>query len=99
MLEVVATTGTGASQVRKELENLTRVGLVLREPRCNEELFRANPESPVFPEIKSLVAKIFGIVDVVRESRQPFAWLLGTETNLVTVYGNGTRQSCRRKAA
>ncbi len=35
--------------------------------------FRANPESPVFPELKSLVAKTFGIADVVRESLQPFA--------------------------
>lgn len=71
--EVVTAAGTGASQVQKELENLTRAGLVVREPRGNQVWFRANPESPVFPEIKSLVAKTFGIADVVRESLQPFA--------------------------
>jgi len=73
MREVVTAAGTGASQVQKELENLTRAGLVMREPRGNQVWFRANPESPVFPELKSLMAKTFGIADVVRESMQPFA--------------------------
>lgn len=180
MREVVTAAGTGASQVQKELENLTRAGLVVREPRGNQVWFRANLASPVFPELKSLVAKTFGIADVVRESLQPFArkvvaafiygsvargehdassdvdllvvgdiapsrlapmqlelgrilgrrisivvygaaefrkhiaerehfianlmtqpriWLLGTEADLAAWYGNGARQSRRRKAA
>lgn len=71
--EVVTAAGTGASQVQKELENLARAGLVVREPRGNQVWFRANSASPVFRELKSLVAKTFGIADVVRESLQPFA--------------------------
>ena len=64
---------TGVSQVQKELDNLTRAGLVLREPHGNQVWFRANPASPVFLELKSLVAKTFGIADVVRESLRPFS--------------------------
>jgi len=71
--EVVAAAGTGASQVQKELDNLTRAGLILREPRGNQVWFRANPTSPVFGELKALVAKTFGIADVVREALQAFA--------------------------
>jgi predicted nucleotidyltransferase len=71
--EVVAAAGTGASQVQKELDNLARAGLVLRAPRGNQVWFRANPESPVFAELKSLVAKTFGIADVVGEALQPFS--------------------------
>jgi predicted nucleotidyltransferase len=71
--EIVAAAGTGASQVQKELDNLTRAGLVVREPRGNQVWFRANPTSPVFAELKSLVAKTFGIADVVREALQPFS--------------------------
>jgi len=67
--EVVIAAGTGASQVQKELDNLTRAGLILREPRGNQVWFRANPDAPVFPELKSLVAKTFGIADVVRDAR------------------------------
>lgn len=73
MREVVAAAGTGASQVQKELDNLTRAGLVLREPRGNQVWFRANPVSPVFAELKSLVAKTFGIADFVRDALQPFS--------------------------
>lgn len=71
--EVVVAAGTGASQVQKELDNLARAGLLLREPRGNQVWFRANPDAPVFPELKSLVAKTFGIADVVRDALQPFA--------------------------
>lgn len=69
--EVLAASGTGASQVQKELENLTRAGLVIREPRGKQVWFRANPDSPVFPELKSLAAKTFGIADAVREALGP----------------------------
>jgi uncharacterized protein len=71
--ELVAAAGTGTSQVQKELDNLVRSGLVLREPRGNQVWFRANPDSPVFAELKSLVAKTFGIADVVREALRPFS--------------------------
>ena len=87
MREVVAAAGTGASQVQKELDNLTRAGLVVREPRGNQVWFRANPESPVFAEIKSLVAKTFGIADVVRDSLQPFA----REVVAAFIYGSVAR--------
>jgi predicted nucleotidyltransferase len=70
--EVLAASGTGASQVQKELENLTRAGLIIREPRGKQVWFRANPESPVFPELKSLAAKTFGIADALREALHPF---------------------------
>ena len=73
MREVVMAAGTGASQVQKELDNLTRSGLIVREPRGNQVWFRANPTSPVFAELKSLVAKTFGIADVVREVLRPFS--------------------------
>ncbi|MFN0039051.1 MAG: nucleotidyltransferase domain-containing protein [Burkholderiales bacterium] len=71
--EVVAAAGAGGSQVQKELDNLARAGLVLREPRGNQVWFRANPASPVFAELKSLVAKTFGIADIVREALRPFS--------------------------
>lgn len=87
MREVVTAAGTGASQVQKELENLTRAGLVVREPRGNQVWFRANPESPVYPEIKSLVAKTFGIADVLREALQPFA----RKVVAVFIYGSVAR--------
>jgi DNA-binding transcriptional ArsR family regulator len=56
--EIVTAARTGASQVQKELDQLTRAGLLIRERRANQVYFRANPEAPIFPELKGLVAKI-----------------------------------------
>ena len=85
--ELVSAAGTGASQVQKELDNLARAGLVLREPRGNQVWFRANPASPVFVELKSLVAKTFGIADIVREALQPFS----TKIVAAFIYGSVAR--------
>lgn len=71
--ELVAAAGGGASQVQRELAALTAAGLVTREPRGNQVWFAANPASPVFSELKSLIAKTAGIADVVRDALQPFA--------------------------
>jgi predicted nucleotidyltransferase len=71
--ELVAAAGGGASQVQRELALLAAAGLVTREPRGNQVWFRANPASPVFVELKSLIAKTSGIADVVRSALEPFA--------------------------
>ena len=71
--EILAAAGTGASQIQKELDSLSRSGLLLREPRGNQVWYRANPAAPVYGELKSLVAKTFGIADVVRNALQPFS--------------------------
>lgn len=70
--ELVTAAGGGASQVQRELAHLVDAGLVTREPRGNQVWFRANAESPVFGELKSLIAKTSGIADVVRSALVPF---------------------------
>lgn len=71
--ELVASAGGGASQVQRELALLVGAGLVKREPRGNQVWFSANPASPVFGELKSLIAKTTGIADVVSAALAPFA--------------------------
>ena len=65
--EVVAAVGAGGSQVQKELDVLHRAGLILREKRANLVYFQANPDSPVFEELRGLAVKTFGLADVVRD--------------------------------
>lgn len=71
--ELVTAAGGGASQVQRELTQLAAAGLVTREPRGKQVWFRANSASPVFGELKSLIAKTSGIADVVRAALAPFA--------------------------
>jgi predicted nucleotidyltransferase len=71
--ELIALAGGGINQVQRELARLTEAGLIVREPRGRQVWFRANPASPVFGELKSLIAKTAGIADALREALQPFA--------------------------
>lgn len=71
--EIVKHAGTGTSQVQKELAQLSAAGLIVREERANQVYFQANPDAPVFAELKTLVAKTVGIADALREALRPFA--------------------------
>lgn len=85
--EIIAATGSGTGQVQRELENLTGVGLVLRERRANQVYFRANAEAPIFEELKGIVAKTFGVADVLRELLVPFA----DRIRVAFIYGSVAR--------
>ena len=85
--EIVAAAGTGASQVQKELDQLTRAGLLIRERRANQVYFRVNPDAPVFAELSGLVAKTFGIADVVRAALMP----LHDAIDVAFIYGSVAR--------
>jgi predicted nucleotidyltransferase len=85
--EIVAAAGAGASQVQKELDQLTRAGLLIRERRANQVHFRVNAEAPVFAELVGLVAKTFGIADVVRARLAP----LRDRIDTAFIYGSVAR--------
>lgn len=85
--ELVTAIGGGASQVQRELAQLSTSGLITREPHGNQVWFRANPQSPVFGELKSLIAKTSGIADVVRVALAPFARQIVT----AFIYGSVAR--------
>jgi predicted nucleotidyltransferase len=85
--EIVAAAGAGASQVQKELDQLTRAGLLIRERRGNQVYFRVNPDTPVFAELSGLVVKTFGIADVVRAALAP----LRDAIDAAFIYGSVAR--------
>ncbi len=85
--ELVAASGGSVSQVQKELARLTEAGLAVREPSGRQVWFHANPHSPVFGELKSLMAKTAGIADALRAALEPFA----SRIRIAFVYGSVAR--------
>jgi predicted nucleotidyltransferase len=81
--------GNGA--VQRKLKQLTDLGLILRSHRGNQVVFQANRRSPIFRELKSLVAKTVGVRDVLRSA---LASLAG-EIAIAFVYGSVARQTER----
>jgi predicted nucleotidyltransferase len=60
----IAKTGHGAGQ--RELKHLSETGIIRRKVRGQQVYFQANPDSPIFHELKSLILKTAGIGDALR---------------------------------
>ncbi len=49
------------SGVKRELDNLERMGIVNSERIANLKYFQANTESPLYPELRNLITKSLGL--------------------------------------
>jgi uncharacterized protein len=77
---------TGA--VQRELENLARVGLIARSSLGNQVFYKANPQTPVFTEMRALVNKTVGAFGILQSALRP----LSTRIAVAFVYGSMARQ-------
>ena len=89
--QLVRTVGTGHGAVQRELKNITDMGLAVRSVQGNQVLYQANSQSPIFPEIKSLITKTVGIHNVIRSALIS----LGSQIQIAFVYGSVARQDER----
>jgi hypothetical protein len=48
--------------VQRELENLSKVGLILRKSVGSQVFYQANRDTPIFPEMRALINKTIGIL-------------------------------------
>jgi predicted nucleotidyltransferase len=80
-------TAIALGPVQRELRQLVDAGLVTRKTLGATILYSANEASPVFAEMRSLVAKTVGIHDVLHTALHP----LESKINLAFVYGSVAR--------
>ncbi|WP_246670322.1 nucleotidyltransferase domain-containing protein [Bradyrhizobium stylosanthis] len=71
--EIVRTVNSGTGAVERELRRLQDSGLVSVQWIGNQKHYRANPESPVFSELKGLVLKTVGLAGPLEEALRPDA--------------------------
>lgn len=83
--EAVRLLGDTPGSLHRELKSLTAAGILSVEQIGMQKFYRANPESPVFDELKSIAEKTFGIADVLRdvlrteaEAKIDVAWIYGS---------------------
>jgi len=83
--EAVRLLGDSPGSLHRELKSLTAVGILSVEQIGVQKFYRANPESPVFNELKSIAEKTFGIADVIRgilhsatQDQIKVAWVYGS---------------------
>ena len=56
--ELIRLTGAGSGAVQRELARLSQSGLVTVRPIGNQKHYQANPDSPLFDELRSIAHKI-----------------------------------------
>jgi predicted nucleotidyltransferase len=71
--EIIRNVRSGTGAVERELSRLRDSGLVSVERIGNQKHYRANPSSPIFAELKSLVRKTVAVAEPLKESLAPFA--------------------------
>ena len=71
--QIIRAAGVGLGAVQREVKRLSDAGIIRRTVRGNQVYYQANPECPVFAELKSLMVKTAGVADVLREALAPIA--------------------------
>lgn len=64
--QIVRAVNLGQGAIQRELAHLTATGIVLRRRQGNQIYFQANRACPIFSELKALVIKTSGVVEVLR---------------------------------
>jgi predicted nucleotidyltransferase len=74
--------------VQRELASLSQSGLLTVTTQGNQKHYQANQAAPVFSELRGLVLKTSGVVDVLRSALAPLA----SQIDAAFVYGSVARQ-------
>lgn len=66
--EIARMTGRPANTLYRELATLAQAGLLLRRSQGNQVHYGANPDSPIYEELRGILRKTTGIADVLRRA-------------------------------
>jgi len=76
--------GEDSTNLSRELTRLESLGIVTGIREGNQKYFQADPSSPIYPELRGLVAKTSGAGDLLREALQP----LSSQIEVAFVFGS-----------
>lgn len=71
--EIARLTKVDAGNAHRALRRFEQAGLVTATRSGNQRRYRANRESPIFPELQGIARKTAGLADVLREALEPLA--------------------------
>jgi predicted nucleotidyltransferase len=89
--QLVRSSGLGLGAVQREVARLAGAGIIQRTARGRQVYYQANPQCPLFAELKSLVVKTAGVGDVLRQALAPLA----ARITVAFIYGSVARTEQR----
>lgn len=82
--ELARRMGVPPSSLQRELHDLANAGILKTHRQGRMAYYQANADSPLFPELRGLMLKTAGLVDVLAEELKPLA----SKLRLVFVFGS-----------
>jgi DNA-binding transcriptional ArsR family regulator len=82
--ELARRMGVPSSSLQRELQALTEAGILKSYRQGRMIYYQANLNSPLFPDLRGLLLKTAGLVDVLRDALKPLA----ARITLASVYGS-----------
>jgi predicted nucleotidyltransferase len=82
--ELIELTASGSGAVQRELKRLVSSGLLTVRRIGKQKHYQANPDSPVFAELRGLVLKTVAMVEPIRQALEPLA----SQIALTLLYGS-----------
>lgn len=64
--QIVRSAGAGMGAVQRELKRLSDSGIITKTVKGQQVYYMANPECPIYDELKSLVMKTAGIGEILK---------------------------------
>jgi predicted nucleotidyltransferase len=89
--QIIHATQAGPGAVQRELKVLSDAGIIRRETRGRQVYYQADPQCPVFAELKTLVTKTAGAGDHLRAALAP----LRERIRSAFIYGSVARNQER----
>jgi predicted nucleotidyltransferase len=90
--QIVRVAGVGLGAVQRELKLLSDAEIIQRIVRGRQVYYQANPQCPVFGELKALVIKTVGIAAIVQAALAPLA----DRIRIAGIYGSIARSEEHR---
>ena len=82
--ELAQRLGVPSSSLQRELHDLSEAGILRTHKQGRMVYYQANRDSPVFPDLRGLLLKTAGLVDVLAQALKP----LSGKVTMAFVYGS-----------
>jgi predicted nucleotidyltransferase len=68
LTEVIRDVGSGRGAVQRELEKLTKAGILNVSIAGSRKIYQVNLESPIYHELRGLILKTVGLIEPLRDA-------------------------------
>jgi predicted nucleotidyltransferase len=82
--ELIQLAGAGSGAVQREVARLVQTGLVTARAIGNQKHYQANPDSPLFDELRGIIVKTVAVAEPLRDALR----LLASNILAAFVYGS-----------